>query len=135
MVHIKTTSKKIKTNGRKTTNKKTGSKPKSNKTKSLLSRLSTFFRKKPATQTKKSMSPRLAKLGLSKFIRNAPLSENKLARYVGKKNTRRKMRPLKFKARVFKAMPFKPIKTIIPPWINKKYIKKGRLDFASYVKS
>lgn len=131
MVHTKTTSKKTNGNVKKTTSKKSNGK----KTKSMLSRLSTFFRKNPVTQSKKTMSPRLAKLGLSKFIRNAPLSETNLARYVGKRtrNTRRARRPLKFKARVF--LPFKPIKTIIPPWINKKFIKKGRVDLVAYSKS
>ena len=119
----------------KTKSKGNGRKTNGKKTKSMLSRLSTFFRNKPVKNSRKSMLPRLAKLGLSKFIRNAQLSENNLGRYVGKmtRKSRRGRRPLKFKARVF--LPFKPIKTIIPAWIDKKYIKKGGLDRVAYAKS
>ena len=66
----------------------------------------------------------------------APLSEANLNKYVvkqtkgkgkGKRKGKRETRRLKIQRR-------HPIKMVIPPWIDKKYIKNGRVDWAAYSK-
>jgi hypothetical protein len=57
----------------------------------------------------------------------SPVSEKNLSRFVNKqtkKNKRRRHRPMKKH----------PIKMVIPPWIDKKYIKNGRVDWEAYGK-
>ena len=124
MVQIKTTSRQKRT-GVKTTSRTTSNK-----------------------KNKSGMFPHLAKLGLSSFFRRGPptMSKQTMSKQTMRNNipnlhflkkgkkTRRKMRQLKFKVRHIKVGPLKPIKTIIPSWIDKKYIKNGMVDWGKYMK-
>jgi len=86
--------------------KKTKTKPKTkSKTNSMLSNLYKMYQKG---------SP-------------APVSGKTLSRFVKKQKKTKKQRRLKFRPR-------HPIKMVIPPWIDKKYIKNGRVDWAAYSK-
>jgi hypothetical protein len=98
------------------------------------------------------LSPLLTKLGLGNFFKKGPSKKNKMpnqnmtkqhvARFIANKQNMHKQhvarfirnktrRKLKFRPRPMKK---NPIKMVIPPWINKKYIKKGRVDWESYSK-
>jgi hypothetical protein len=157
MVDVKKTTSQRKKSGsppKKTTSqrKKSGSKPKittvPRKKSSSQSKIMTVARKKSSSRSKAKimtmprinspvMSARLSKLGLANFFRKGPvqnnMSKSHFARFVGKKRTRKlRMKPRKLAA--FKKMKPHPIKTIIPPWIDKKYIKHGRVDWEAYSK-
>jgi len=162
MAILKTSGSKKSKSKPKPVNKKSKSKPKlksnagiktKSKGKGILSRLSKFFNRGPVA-SKKSISPHLAKLGLSNFFRNGPkpmainpmmarpmmsrpmMSRPMMARpshSMGSKTRRiprrRMMRPMQKVG-----MKPNPIKLVVPPYINKKYVKKGRVDWVKYSK-